>query len=357
MPHKAVTIALVLAGCIPHASPPKVSYEADHAQADLAAVDVAQIELLTPDKLPDGLTLEDRGGVAIRLLATPNRPSPGDPHRVLGEVRVDLDRRQDRETYLRAMKAEAARHGANALVVLDETGARCYSHTNAQCRLGVAVHVSTAQAVVFPSSKDALSAWLKHHGEAGTPGNAHTVDLGKASSFELTPKRGECLTFVLALDKDARVNRINNRPVLTLETKSTALSFNRSSMVTDSWDTTDRVLVLDAGCAQGGESVVLAVTNRMVGMHTPPGTGGAIVQIVKRTVDDKTLRTKAKQLDDAVKRSDQERAAMAREACQACIGEWRRCTFYNPDIQRGECAEFNSCVARRYEHPEVCRTQ
>ena len=353
MPHKVVTIALVVAGCIPfpHAGPPRVSYEAEHAQPDLAAVDVAQIELLTPDKLPDGFTFEDRGGVAIRLAATPNRPSPRDPHRVLGEVRVDLDPRQDRETYLHAMKVEAARHGANALVILDETGAKCYSHTNAQCRLGIAVHVSAAEAVVFPSSKDVLSAWLKRHGEAGTPGAAHTVDLGKSSSFEIMPKRGECLTFVLALDKNARVNRINNLPVLTLTTKSTALRFNRSSMEKDTWDTTDRVLVLDAGCAQGGESVVLAVTNRMVGVHTPPGTGEAIVQIVKRSVDDRTLRTQARQLDDAVKRSDQERGEMAREACQACIGEWRRCTFFNPDIQNGECAGFNLCVERRYRAP------
>ena len=328
--------------------PPKPPVATFDGKSD-APVATATVKVLAPTDLPEGFHQEN-----LDLYADPSVPSPAAPHRVLGRVRVVRDNRHKREDYLAVMQAEAAQHGANALVLVDEAGTQCTDPQGHWCREGWAVKLSDATPVKFPDAQAVLSDWRKSHAGLRPHGEARTVDLTAPSFFEVVPHRGECLTFVLALDADARPARFRERTFLSLETKSKFLGFNRSEQSKDSFGVTERVLSLDAGCAQGADPVAFAFRNTFSGHTEPPGHGKALVQVFVRNVDSKTLDKQAKDLAAAVRRADEMDAAMQQEACDECIGEWRRCVIADPDIKKGQCARFNNCVERRYASPAAC---
>src|SRR5947207_15290127 len=97
-------IAIAVVGCATMAPPPpKARFDAANPRSDLPATSASEIRVLTPDKLPDGFTLD-----RMTLYAVPGMPSSDDPHVILGEVRVDVNTRHHRAAYIPAMEEEAA---------------------------------------------------------------------------------------------------------------------------------------------------------------------------------------------------------------------------------------------------------
>ena len=88
-------------------------------------------------------------------------------------------------------------------------------------------------------------------GQAAT-GALEPVDLANPSPLELTPKRGVCITVVLALGPDAQLRWNRNQPVLSLFSKSKALTNNRTARAPPQFGS-ERVLALDVGCAQASD--------------------------------------------------------------------------------------------------------
>lgn len=344
----AIITIVFAAGC--GAGPTVVRYEAAPRQADLAITDAAAVRVITKDELPDGFSFDGN-----RLEADPGIPSVDDPHVVLGEVDVVLDRRQPRPTYLHAMQVEAAKHGANAVVVLDETGERCLTPGDElKCRLGVAVHLSSAPPAKLAEASDVLAGWLAAHGDKGKPAGApRPIDLAAPGRITFTPKRGECTTVVLALGDDAHVARSGRGPDLVLDAVSTADHMHRENWGKDDWGLRDRALSVDAGCAQDASPVTVEVANNR-GKDRAPGRGKAIVQLVRRTVDDATLAQMAKDEADEIDEADEANRRINQEACDACFDEWRACVRWDPSVQRDECPGFDRCVERRYGRPREC---
>lgn len=343
---RLVLLVLGVAACQPP-KPPVATYD---GKASLAPVATSTVHVLTPLELPDGFHLERQD-----LYADPGVPSPATPHRVLGRIRVVRDKRHQRDAYLAVMQAEAAKHGANALVLVDEAGTECVDEYGHYCRLGWAVALSDAPVATFPAAREVLADWRKAHPAAGrAQGEPRVVELSAPTGFEIVPHRGECLTFVLALDTDGRPARLRDRTFLSLQTKSPYLGFNRREGSRDTFGTTERAIALDAGCAQGADPVAFAFRNTFDGNTEPPGHGKAVVQVFVRTVDGKTLERQAKELADADRRAREANAEMQQEACDKCIGEWRRCVIADPDIEKGRCERFNRCVQRRYASPTAC---
>jgi len=352
-----------LAGCSlllpPPPGPPVARFDAEHGVPARTAIDPAQVMVLTPDALPDGFLFEGK----MELHVEPDFPAPADPHQVLGEVRVDVNRHHQRAAYLDVMRREAARHGANALVMLDESGDRCYARTSKKCRLGIAVHVSAAPPATRPSARDALSTWQREHGKLGQRlGAPVTVDLGQPRGAKVSARRGECITFVLALDDDVRLARVRGRAILALAARSSTERRPITSSTPAELGGRARTVELRLECAQGAAELYVypeartTLTGQRSGTGVPLGTGTAVLQAFVRRVGDRELARLAEARSDAERAYQAEQQASLAQACRECIGHWRRCVMADPDIQSGQCSPFNSCVERKYENPRACVT-
>jgi hypothetical protein len=338
----------IAAGCaVPR---PVVEYEAARHQADLAATDPSAVRVIPADQLPDGIALD-----GVRLTADPGIPSPDDPHVVLGEVHVRLDTRQPREMWLHAMQVEAAQHGANALVVVDENGESCSSrHDDYKCRLAIAVHLSSAAPATFAAATDVLHGWIAAHADKGKPiGKTEAIDLAEPRRITYTPKHGECVTFVIALDDDAHVAHHGSDPTLALDAVSAADHVHRENFATGDWGLRDRALSVDAACAEDASPLTLSISARTDGTGAP-GRGRAIVQVVHRTVDDKTLARMEQDEADETEQADEDLSRVKQAECDRCIDEWKACVRWDPAVERGECPGYNHCLERAYTSWEQC---
>ncbi|HTJ41523.1 MAG TPA: hypothetical protein VL463_05480 [Kofleriaceae bacterium] len=343
-------LALILFAAACAVPAPVVRYEAANDQVrEPAATAPSSVRVMTKDELPEGFTLD-----RMSLSADPGIPSLDAPHVVLGEVRIRLNTRQPRAMWLQAMQVEAAKHGANAVVVLDETGDDCYSNDDYKCRLGVAVHLSDAPPDKLAPAADVLASWLAEHKDKGAAtGAPHELDLAAPKRITFTPKRGECTTVVLALDADAHVARHGTWSGVTLDAVSAADHVHRENFGGDNWGLRDRALSVNAGCAQDSSTVTVSVYAGNEG--TPAGRGHAIVQLLQRKVDDATLAQMAQDEADEMEQADDEHARLNQEACDRCIDEWKLCVRLDPAVERDECPNFDHCVERAYGNPQECR--
>ena len=89
--------------------------------------------------LAEGLTID---GLVIK--ARDDVPSADAPHLVLGDVRLDFLKRDAPEDATKVMAAEAGRHGANTLYVVDIDGSHWPGETRRVDRRAVAVRLSDA---------------------------------------------------------------------------------------------------------------------------------------------------------------------------------------------------------------------
>jgi hypothetical protein len=142
--------------------------------------------------LPDGVELDDNTYQSREIRLTPDFPTAQEPHRRVGDLRIveigNIWIHQKPDDWIEQLRAEAASHGANALVVLNGEHA-------------VALWLSSA-APPLPSA-EALVAEAEGRLSGYQPGAPQTVSLDRVEPLRFAGKKGTCYALVLALDAAA----------------------------------------------------------------------------------------------------------------------------------------------------------
>jgi len=336
-----------LAGChllVEGLKPARAIYQpaAESSQKKRAASNPSELRELSLGDLPAEFHFDHD-----KLYVEPGTPTTDDPHVVLGTIKLDAEKVSDRTQYVAMMKAEAAKHGANAIVFLDEKGERCALEGARKCRMAAAVFLSDKARAPNPSSEVALSKWLEKNKNVGAPeGPAKKVDLGDPPSFEVSLKRGDCVQVVVALDENAKVSYEHGvakaRVVMVIDDKE-----RRVTGVTKDWGSRERVLSAGSQCAKVPHKLRFALGAPNENDDTPIGSGNALVQVFRRKVDWNAIEAdrKRQQADPEYQRQRQQDIL---EVCGECGPEWRSCVAKDPNIRRGQCERFNSCVSRSF---------
>ncbi|MBK9035628.1 MAG: hypothetical protein IPL61_30950 [Myxococcales bacterium] len=290
------------------------------------------------EQLPDGLRWDPAAGdrPGQRLVIDPGFPTADDPHRLLGAVAAKEGDARGRDALLAAARAEAGRHGANLIYLLDDRH---------DVVTALAVRVSAATSTErFPAAAELLKhrpTALADYRPSGAP---IAIDLAAGAPFTVAAKRGQCFALQLALEDDARLS-----PALsTLSvTRTDARKVGAVNSLAPRLDRRQRTVAGPAGCQLVDGPVELAV-----GPGRALGSGRALVQVFVRTIDAAEVARRAAEEEAGFAEAAARERERAHADCAQCFPLLVRCG--TPD-QPSSCREYTSCLARRYVKVDQCR--
>lgn len=335
----ATVVALASSGCLLRSRRPITTDFLATATAPRGApvaVDAVRV-IERPDDLPEGMAwhAHGRGRPAERLAVDPGFPSAEDPHRLVGAVAAkegDNDRGRDR--LLIAARAEAGRHGANAIFVLD---------ARHDVVTALALHVSDATSTErFPSAAELLRrspAQLDGYSADGPPA---PVDLAVPLPIASDARRGDCLAVQVALEPDARLSP--GLPGVSV-TRTDARGIDAISQLSRGVQRRQRELAGPVGCQLVDGRVELRLGPGIL------GSGKAVVQVFRRRVSEAEIAALAAKEDASFAEARARSQARAHEHCAACFPYLAGCR--RPD-RPGACPSYDRCLSRRYVRAEQC---
>jgi hypothetical protein len=324
-------------------------FQARDGAASLAPVPVDGVRVVVApdeDALPEGLVLDD-----LDVKAIPDYPSAQEPHRVLGTIALDIWSTVPREEAHRIMAQEAASHGANTLFVVDDDGKRWRGDGKRSYRRAVAVFVSSAAAPTWPAAPDLLASAAKEELLAGftAVGEPDRHELAGLKTLEIAGARGKCYAAAVALEPDAKFSARARRGLsVRVHFDGMAFSSGRNDFGRD-FGPDKRSHVLDLGCPQVAGPIVIEWAGE--GRGDAIGQGAIVLQHYQRPIAEAELQAKAKQLEEAMRRSDEQHKAMVAEDCEACRPELNAC---GRGVAATKCEPFVHCMQRRYGSARDC---
>ena len=332
-----VSFALALGACMTASQRPvHLDYRsAPGAAAEGAVVDGSHVRVLVlTEPLPDGITWGEGAKPIDKLHLEPGYPTPEAPHHVVGAVAASGD--DGRDALTTAARAEAGRHGANAVLLL-EAGQTTVT--------ALALWVSPAAPNEhFPAAAELLREPPPEL--AGYTPRAQPIALSLAAPapIELVLHRGDCLAVHLALESDATLRPLG--AALMLNRKNPDGMIDSSTFARGVTHRT-RSIGNPAGCALVNGRITLSFTSR----H-PLGDGQALVQLYERHASEDELAQLAARNQALEAEAIERSRADDRRDCQACLPLLVRCG--TPE-RPASCQEYKSCLSRKYVTVERCQ--
>src|SRR5262245_45611903 len=180
---RIVAIAVAFAGCLSARKPITLDFAAIEGVPSAPPVDAATVQVIErAADLPDGITVGSGSGRRLRdyIVFDTDMPTASNPHRLLGAVSAREGNRDGRPALIEAARAEAGRHGGNAIYLVGE---KLHYEVTA-----LVLHVShAAHDKVFPTAS-ALLATPPADGYAPS-GDPIAIDLASEMSFRIAAER------------------------------------------------------------------------------------------------------------------------------------------------------------------------
>jgi hypothetical protein len=299
------------------------------------------IEQNGPVELPDGVGLSNQEG--RHLVLAPDYPSAAEPNRRIGDLEIvevgNYFSRSKPDDWVERLRAEAAAHGANALVLMDSLHA-------------VALWLSSA-----PPTRPAVDALLSE-AEAKLkgyrPGVPRTVSLERVEGPRIAGKKGTCYALVLALDQAAawspRVRLLGLEEYA--EQEGSWLSYpegHTGTLVEPQAAAAPRALSTELACALADGPITVEL-RRGIGAETMSelGHGTGKLVLLEKTIDSARVKElEYEELDihmfNTIPDHDNDDPLAAERDCIVCAGAVGQCRMHDVPA----CAPLQSCLVKR----------
>ncbi len=273
------------------------------------------------DALPAGFSAVT-SGAAWGVFAEDGFPTPEAPHRVIANLEWEpgsnwFTGSAPNEESARALAADAASRGANAVVILNGNRAAYVFISPAAPRL--------------PSAAAALAGLAPRHDGFTRAGAPIARDLAGFGTVAVNLEKGHCYGVAFALDADALWNTRASEESLGFLVEgyvpamfTSGLLYGRSG---DKPSVPPRAFWVPLGCP--GRS--LPVTFRFPEGDQALGSGHAVLELFRKPISDAELKLKV---------AHAERDMHVSEVCARCDAKRLLCSPTRPQ----ECGAYNACV-------------
>lgn len=355
-PLMQVLCVLGLMGCSfmkPTLRPEYVSVDNAPAAAPVPASEVAvfNVRELEPP-LPEGIRVRMGPQVKLseRLEVDASYPTPEDPHRMMGGVHVKRGGYVNEPDALSVLAEEAGRHGANALIVVEER----FDYVTA-----LTFRLSSAQPrLAWPTAAELINTEVDYLDGFSQEGGPVTRQLQAFQPVALNAKEGRCYGLIFALDTGAAFTRHARRGLGFAFTSPDGIIAKSEGMIGTDLPLSKRSHAKRIGCPRvdGPLEVDLQAQFGLYRGATPEqlhdlGTGPIVIQLYSRpdsaAARDSRDAERRRQMREAQPRNQNQ----ARDACFACSNARSSCSGPDP----AQCKPFTDCLATRATRVEECK--
>lgn len=344
-------VALVfVGGCFIHQGPALVVEYAALIEGPRPAVAAEAVQVYLDSEagsFPEGVTRARVRAERLRdrIVLEPGFPTAGDAHQMLGGLRTNRRRGENRQEAFARLAAEAGRHGANGIVVLE---------VGHQSVTALAFHFSSAQPVYdFPAAEQVLAELDKEDGYRSAA--QHVQSLDRFQPIVIDGRRGRCYRLRLALGTDAQLSRHARRGLgLRYQSGDREVRATRPNLGLDLPMTTRGFRAL-VGCPQadGPIEVDLWATFGSAGagerVHEL-GTGAFVIEILSKRISRQELARRSQRAQQRWDDAAQSNRDYARRNCGRCNGALLACGDDDPY----SCDRYRHCLSRHSLRVQEC---